>query len=457
MFRYLTSYRFYSLAKIGFGLAYLWFIWDFFWIHVAYWNGLSFLLSGAYESGPSNNSLPDQLDSLLAGKVFVWLFFIASPLIVTLYLWGQHRWLQLAVGCWINCSLIAMISLVGAFCSTADVWLSYVFLAYSLTALTCPSGEWSTREPGLSLSKWRENPVLASTYAWLVVLVQFTVYFFAGVNKLIDGWGPWTTGTALQNLAVDSSMHDYARGIHVPYLISLILCYVTLFQRLVVPFGFFFMRYRGWAVLILAAMHVGYDILMQVAIFPLIGVASLLMIVPPRSLALPLFSRPSLHQPRSVRRLLQADHLHTLYPTITLGIFSLWLLLESTRLTFSESFFWENRLVLVPAWRMFADGGINSGKKWQLILRTPYGEVNETSSSLQLLPHLWRDRFYIDQILHYVIDEDPDPAINRHAPMVNSLLQTTEMQYEKQQLQLRQNPAVWGARFAILLPGDGSQ
>src|ERR1700692_1185265 len=44
MFRYLTSYRFYTLAKVGFALAYLWYIWDFFWIHVALWNQMSLLL-----------------------------------------------------------------------------------------------------------------------------------------------------------------------------------------------------------------------------------------------------------------------------------------------------------------------------------------------------------------------------------------------------------------------------
>jgi hypothetical protein len=452
MFRYLTSYRYYSLAKAGFSLAYLWFIWDFFWIHVAYWNGLSSLLIDPSGDLSSGHSFLNQLDILFAGKVSVWIFSVASSLVVALYLWGRYRWLQFAVGCWMNLSMVAMTSLVGIFASTADVWLSYIFLTYSLTALTCPSVEWSTQEPGFTMAQWRENPVLASTYAWLVVLVQFTVYVFAGVNKLVDGWGPWTTGVALQNLAIDSSMHDYVRGIYVPYLVSLVLCYVTFFQRLVVPFGFCFMRYRGWSVLILGAMHVGYDILMQVAIFPLIGVSSLLMIVPPRSLATPLFSRPSLHQPRSVKRLLREHALHGLFPQVTLWLFSLWLLLESTRLTFSESFFWENRLVIVPAWRMFADGGVNAGEQWRLILQTPSGEIDETSTSLQLIPHLWRDRFYIDQILHYILDQDSNHELNNVDPLVNYLLQTTEVRYRERQLQLRQNPVILDVHFAVLHP-----
>jgi hypothetical protein len=404
MFFYLTSYRFYTLAKIGFSLAYLWFITDFFRIHVAYWNGLSSLLSNSSETVPSVNF---SLDDLFAGKICVWVVFVASPFIAGLYLWGRHRWLQLAVGSWMNLSMISMISFVGIFCSTADIWLSYVFLTYSLSALICPSSEWSSREPGFSRVMWREDPILRSTYAWLIVLVQFTVYFFAGVNKLVFGWEPWTTGTALQNLSIDSSMHDYCRGIPVPFWISFILCYITLMQRFVVPFGFFFMRYRGWAVLILGAMHAGYDLLMQVAIFPVIGVSSLLMIVPPRSLALPLFSLPSLHQPRAVRRLLQNNTPLRLLPRLVLILFSISLLLESTRMTISPGTFWENRLIVVPAWRMFADGGENAGESWRLIFQTPNGEIDETDQIKQMLPHLWRDRFYLDEILHEVLAQPP--------------------------------------------------
>ena len=73
---------------------------------------------------------------------------------------------------------------------------------------------------------------------------------------------------ALQNLAFDSSMHEFVRGTHVPYWLSLILCYVTLVQRLIVPFGFFFMQViRFLSVLVLGAMHIGYAILMYVNLF----------------------------------------------------------------------------------------------------------------------------------------------------------------------------------------------
>src|SRR5580658_2174005 len=184
-------------------------------------------------------------------------------------------------------SMISLNCLVGVFSSTVDVWVNLVFVIYGLVALVSPADEWEKSEAGLSLARWRDDPQLASAFAWLVVWLQFLVYFFAGVNKLVLGWVPWTTGVALQNLAIDSSIHDFARGTHVPYWISLVLCYVTLIQRLVVPFGFFFMRYRFWSVLILGTMHVGYAILMNVNLFPLIGIASLLMILPPRMSTLP--------------------------------------------------------------------------------------------------------------------------------------------------------------------------
>jgi hypothetical protein len=109
MFRYLTTYRFYTLAKLGLGLAYLWFILDFFWIHVAYWNGLSSLLPDPSEAFSSSNSMLDQQDNFFVGRISVWFFFVASPLAVGLYLWGRHHWLQFAVGGWINLRMIAMV------------------------------------------------------------------------------------------------------------------------------------------------------------------------------------------------------------------------------------------------------------------------------------------------------------------------------------------------------------
>ncbi|HEX3857530.1 MAG TPA: HTTM domain-containing protein [Verrucomicrobiae bacterium] len=444
MFRYLTSYRFYTLAKIGFGVAYLWYIWDFFRIHIAMWDQLSLLLSDPSDITFSGNS---QLDVYLrraaifvSGKTMVWVFFLISPLAAGLYVWGRHKWLQFAVGCWMSFSMISLTALVGVFTSTADIWLNYILITYSLTALICPADEWEKCESGFSVAGWRNNPVLASTFAWLVVLLQFSVYFFAGINKLIDGWVPWTMGTALQNLAFDSSMHEFVRGTHVPYWISLILCYVTLLQRLVVPFGFFFMRSRIWSVLILGAMHIGYAILMYVNLFPLVGIASLLMIWPPRILPLP---QPS--QPNRKKKIVPRNKQATLVQSAAICLFSLWLLLESTRLTIADPMPWENKLMAVPAWRMFADGGKWAGGKWRLIFETPQGEVDATDMACQPLPHLWRNRFYIDTIFHELLNKNTGPG-----SLADRLLQATEKTYRDRQLRMNGNPVVLDAGFDII-------
>lgn len=437
---YLTSYRFYTLAKAGIALAYLWFIWDFFRIQLATGEGLSQLLPVSSDFFPS---------ALVQNKSLSWIFFTMAPVAAGLFLWGRFKWLQLAVSCWMSLSIIAMIFSLGVFASVADIWLHYIILGYCLTALLCPARDWAQREPGFGVAAWKENRVLNSTFAWLVVVIQFAVYFFSGINKLVEGWGPWTGGVALQNLAFDSSMHDYARGTHVPFWISLVLCYVTLFQRLVVPFGFFFMRYRGWAVLILGAMHVGYDLLMQVAIFPVIGVSSLLMIVPPRALTLPLFSRPSLRRPRPVKKWLEKIGPAPLWPTAVTLLFAAWTLLESARVTVDEAMPWENRLVLVPAWRMFADGGEAAGEKWKIILQTPLGEVDATGIPLRLLPHLWRDRFYLDLILHKIINEDSSEGESQQDPMVKRLADVTEKLYGDQQRQDHRDPTILKSQFTV--------
>jgi hypothetical protein len=445
MFRYTTRYRFYILAKMGFGLAYLWYTWDFFWIHVAAWKQLSLLLSTPGEIIFSGNSYLDvflrQAAVFLSGKMMVWMFIWISPLAAGLYFWGRYKWLQFAVGCWMSFSMISLTSLVGVFVSTADIWLNYIFVIYGLTALICPADEWEKHEPGLNLVKWQDDLAVASTYAWLVVLLQFTVYFFAGINKLIDGWQPWTTGVALQNLAFDSSMHEFVRGTHVPYWISLILCYVTLLQRLVVPFGFYFQRYRTWSVLILGAMHVGYAILMYVNLFPLVGITSLLMVLPPRHVSLP---RPAARRPYKLKTAVQTDRQTTLMQNTVIGLFSLWLFLESTRLTLFGPMSWENKLMVVPAWRMFADGGVTAGGKWRLTLYTPQGNVDATDISLQMLPSSWRDRFYIDLIFHDLFNNNTGPGT-----LVDKLVQATERVYRDRQLKLNHDPAILNAGFEL--------
>lgn len=434
MFRYLTSYRYFTVAKLGFGLSYLWFVSDFLRIHLAIWNQLALLLPDPLKISISGSP---QLDAVLReiavplnGRAAVWAFALLAPAATGLFLWGRHKWLQFAVGCWMSFSMIALNCLVGVFSSTVDVWVNLTFIVYALTALVSSPEEWDSSEAGLSLARWRDDPALASAFAWLVVWLQFLVYVFAGVNKLVLGWIPWTTGVALQNLAIDSSMHDFVRGVHVPYWISLVLCYVTLIQRLVVPFGFFSLRWRPWTVLILGTMHVGYALLMNVNLFPLIGVASLLVIIPPRKAGPNVASVPR-RTPAWVHR-------------TVIGTVSLVLALESARLTTFKPMPWENKLMITPSWRMFADGGAAAGGEWRIIVETPRERIDATALPLQALPHLWRDRFYINNILNDLMNRNSGPG-----SLVDRLARGTKRLYRDRQLELHQSPFVANVGFEL--------
>jgi hypothetical protein len=450
MFRYLTSYRFYTSAKIGFSLAYLWFVSDFFRIHVAIWNQLSPFLPDPRNIILSGNPQLDVvlrgLATFLSGKAMVWAFALASPVTVGLFLWGRHKWLQFAVGWWMSFSMISLNVLVGVFSSTVDVWVNLVFVIYGVVALVSTADEWEKSEAGLSLVRWRGNPTLESAFAWLVVWLQFLVYFFAGVNKLVLGWVPWTTGVALQNLAIDSSIHDFARGTHVPYWISLVLCYVTLVQRLVVPFGFYFMRYRFWSVLILGTMHVGYAILMNVNLFPLIGIASLLIIWPPKGQALTRASSKASAVPGKTiapqRRAIAPAGAR--FESAVICIFAVALALESARLTRFGAMPWENKLMVTPGWKMFADGGVVAGGEWRVLVDTPRERIDATPIALEALPHTWRDRFYINIIFNDLMNKKMGPG-----SLVDRLARGTRRAYRERQLRLNLNPSIAGVGFEL--------
>jgi hypothetical protein len=326
------------------------------------------------------------------------------------------------------------------------VWVNLVFVSYALAALVIPANEWDKTEAGLSVARWRANPSLASAFAWLVVWLQFLVYFFAGVNKLVFGWLPWTTGVALQNLSVDSSFHDFARGTHVPFWISLVLCYVTLFQRLVVPFGFFFRRYRFWSVLILGTMHVGYAILMNVNLFPLIGIASLLMILPPPTSTLASATSkasPSGGQSGSAQRWGGAPKA-AWFANTAICLFAVGLALESARLTHFDPMPWENKLMVTPGWKMFADGGTVAGGEWRVIIATPRERIDGTDIALQALPHLWRDRFYINNIFSDLLNRKTGPG-----SLVDRLGRFTARMYRARQLQLNLRPDIANVGFEL--------
>jgi len=446
MMRYLTSYRFFILSKMGLGLAYLWVCWDFLRINQAVWDHLHELLpaleSEVICSNPTLNSIIIETLVFLSQPALIWSYFILSPLVVALYVWGRFRWLQVAVGTWVWISLVALTAHATVLMSTADFWLSWCFLLYIVAGLTVPRQQWEISQPGFSLHLWRKNPLLYSEYAGWLVLLQFTVYFYAGVNKLVNGWTAWTSGLAIQNLSSDLSVHDFVRGIHVPFFISLVLCYLTLFQRLLVPFGFFIMRYRGWAVLILGAMHVGYDLLMQVAIFPLIGISGLLLIIPPREQALPLFSKPSFKQNRSLKKYLKS--IAMTHPGMAQKIFAIGmaaLLLIEPAINAIESTnqpYWNIKLATQAHWIMFADGGNLSGIRFKIGVKVHdpltgqirYDEIDQLP--LGYFPDTWRTRFYVQTILlkaNHSSQPSGEAIINDH--YLNDYIHVAEKLYRK--------------------------
>jgi hypothetical protein len=447
MTRYLTSYRFFILSKVGLGLAYLWICWDFFRINQALGRGLRELLPDLASETVCNNALLNRsiIDalSLLSRPVAIWSFFILSPVAVAFYVWGRFRWLQIAIGGWVWLSMAGMTARATVLMSTADFWLSWCFILYVVAGMITPAGQWNVSHPVFSPTTWRKNPTIYSEYAGLIVVLEFTVYFYAGINKLAQGWTAWTSGVAIQNLSTDLSVHDFVRGIHVPFFISLVLCYITLFQRLVVPFGFFVMRYRGWAVLILGAMHVGYDLLMQVAIFPLIGVSGLLLIIPPRERALPLFSRPSLKRGKLLKKYFQAlPQTRPRLPQIILASGMLALLLIEPAINAcagSHNPYWNIKLMTQAHWIMFADGGNLSRWRFRIAAkihdpvtgRVQYREIDDLP--LRYFPGTWRTRFYEQAILLRASQaSQPSGPVSTNDDYLNAYINTAVKLYQEE-------------------------
>jgi hypothetical protein len=95
MFRYPTSYRFYTLAKVGFSLAYLWYVSDFLRIHIAIWNQLSPFLPDprniVLSGNPQLDAVLRGVTTFLSGRAMVWAFALISPVAAGLFLWGRHN------------------------------------------------------------------------------------------------------------------------------------------------------------------------------------------------------------------------------------------------------------------------------------------------------------------------------------------------------------------------------
>jgi hypothetical protein len=162
--------------------------------------------------------------------------------------------------------------------------------------------------------------------------------------------------------------------------------------------------------------------------------------LPPRTAPVP----RSVSQPHRKIKSVPPDQRTVFIQNVAIGFFSFYLLLESARLTIFNPKAWENKLMVVPAWRMFADGGVSSGGKWRLFLETPQGEVDGTALSLQTLPHIWRDRFYIDAVFHELLNKNTGSG-----SLVQSLIQGSEKIYRDRQLQSHGNPVILNTAFEI--------
>ena len=444
MGRYQVDYRFYLLAKVGIGIAYLWYVLDFLHIHLAAWAHPSRLLLNpagmAFVGSSRVDPILREQAELLNGRAAVWTFVVLAPVAVGLYLWGRGKWIQLMVGAWLSLSMIALASLSGCFASAADLWLHLDIVAYVVAALVTPDAEWREQEPGISRTRWRKNATFGSVYAALVVWVQFSVYVFAGVNKLVFGWDAWTHGTAIQQLAFDSSVRAFARGIDVPYVVSLVLCYLTLFQRLVAPLGFFVAKYQLWSLLVLGTMHIGYAILLNVNLFPVVGISSLLMVWPASGTSERATSPLRWHEQLTLRRTTGLQVLAT-------GAFIAWLILEPLRVTSFGAMAWENKLMVVPAWSMFADGGKAAGGTWRLLFLTKHGNVDVTDISLEPLPHSWRDRFVVNMIFHELATGSAGPN-----SLAEDLLLSAKDTYLARQHERGEDATILRSRFDLAVP-----
>ena len=105
---------------------------------------------------------------------------------------------------------------------------------------------------------------------------------------------------------------------------------------------------------------------------------------------------------------------------------------------------WENKLMVTPGWKMFADGGVVAGGEWRIILDTPRERIDATPIALQALPHSWRDRFYINNIFNDIQNKNMGPG-----SLVDRLARATKRMYRERQLRSDLNPSIANVGFEL--------
>jgi hypothetical protein len=177
------------------------------------------------------------------------------------------------------------------------------------------------------------------------------------------------------------------------------------------------MRFRFWAVAILGLMHLGYAVLMQVAIFPVVGIACLLFMIPPKQLAATSPVKLSKLSRKDARKLARAkkssvDSIPKGVPRLTQKIFATsvvaLLLVEPAIISYysSDPPYWNVKLATQLHWIMFADGGSASKERFKVKVQVydrATGAIHledVTDLPYSYFPATWRIRLYSNEILN---------------------------------------------------------
>ena len=156
---------------------------------------------------------------------------------------------------------------------------------------------------------------------------------------------------------------------------------------------------------------------MQVAVFPLVGIACLLVMIPPKKLVLPVFSQSSkksskIERKRAKERKAYLDSIPTGVTRRSQRLFAIAvivvLFLEPAIMSYdsSDDPYWNIKFATQLHWIMFADGGSESRERFRIRERVydpTTGRIrldDMTDLPLGYFPWTWRTRLYSKAIFN---------------------------------------------------------
>jgi len=71
------------------------------------------------------------------------------------------------------------------------------------------------------------------------------------------------------------------------------------------------------------------------------------------------------------------------------------------------------------------------------IFVTPRERIDATAIPREALPHIWRDRFYINDVFNDLVNKNTG-----YSSLVGRLARATRMMYRERQIQMNQSPAI---------------